>query len=91
MQFLSADRAVAAAVGEQLDVWVGVGVGAGEGGVRFDTDGAGVARDGAADGPVLTVGVAAGEPAAPGPRAAGGADVTLPLGGWMLIPRASKS
>jgi hypothetical protein len=78
---------MAAAVAEQF----GLGVGAGEGEVRFDADGVGVARDGAADGPVLTAGVAVGDPVAPGLGAADRADVTLPRGGWMLIPRASKS
>jgi hypothetical protein len=87
-QFFLGDAAMAAAVAEQLDVGVGVGVGGG--GADLDGDGAGVDRDGAADGPVLAVGVVAGELLEPGLGAADGADTGL-RGGWMLIPLASKS
>ncbi len=66
---------------------MGVGVGEGD----LEGDGVGVAGRGVADGPVLAVGVAVGEPVEPGLRAADGAGSRFPDGGWMLIPLVLKS
>jgi hypothetical protein len=86
VQFFFGDPAMAAAA-EQLEVGVGPGVA----GDDVAGEGVGVDRDGATDGPVLTVGVVVGEAVEPGRGAVAGADPGCPGGGSMLIPRASKA